>query len=75
MPLVASGVEMGRAREMQGCVHFGGELYLPVLPTTTTQQIACLGVAQQSSALFRDLLGRVSLVPLVASGVAQKSMD
>ena len=31
-------------RELQGG---GGELYLSVLPTTTTRQIAYLGVAQQ----------------------------
>jgi hypothetical protein len=51
MPLVASGCQV---RGMQGG---GGGRYLGVWPTTTTQQTVCLGVAQQSSALFSDLLG------------------
>jgi hypothetical protein len=50
MPLVASGCQV---RGMQGG---GGGRYLGVWPTTTTQQTVCLGVAQQSSALFTALL-------------------
>jgi hypothetical protein len=42
MPLVASG---GQVRELQGG---GGGHTAVVWPTTTTQQIACLSVAQQS---------------------------
>ena len=42
MPLVASG---GQARELQGG---GGADTAVVSGTTTTQQVACLGDAQQS---------------------------
>jgi hypothetical protein len=42
MPLVASG---GQVRELQGG---GGADTAVVSVTTTTQQIVCLGVAQQS---------------------------
>jgi hypothetical protein len=42
MPLVASG---GQVRELQGG---GGADTAVVSATTTTQQITCLGVAQQS---------------------------